>query len=150
MRVAYGIKISDMDDPYITTAEEAMDGLAQAGIPGKYLVDFIPILKYVPSWMPGADFKRKAAHWARVNTVMADRPFDHVKETLVSSALLDWSRPRVDICYTQRQGTAAPSVAATLIEALPNDNDERRAEEETVAKDVMALSYVGKIGSTLS
>jgi hypothetical protein len=36
-----------------------------------------------------------------------------------------------------------PSVAATMIEALPDDIDDRRAEEEILARDVAAVAYVG-------
>ena len=43
----------------------------------------------------------------------------------------------------QAKGTATPSVAATLIERLPDESDSRRAEEETIAKDVVAVAYAG-------
>jgi hypothetical protein len=31
-----------------------------------------------------------------------------------------------------------------MIEALPDENDERRAEEERLAQDTAAVAYVGK------
>jgi len=40
-------------------------------------------------------------------------------------------------------GTASPSVAATLIERLPDEGDPRRAEEEKIAKNVAAIAYGG-------
>lgn len=40
-------------------------------------------VKYVPSWFPGAGFKRKAAHWKEVNHRMEHRPFNAVKDALV-------------------------------------------------------------------
>jgi hypothetical protein len=88
VNIAYGINISETDDTYTEDAEEAFKGLAEAAIPGKFLVDLLPILKYVPSWMPGASFKRKAAYWRRVNADMAQKPFAYVKETFVSSIAL--------------------------------------------------------------
>jgi len=87
LSVAYGITIKDSDDPYISTAEIALNGLSDAGIPGTYWVDYLPFLKHVPSWMPGASFKRKAAYWQMVNKDMIEKPFLHVKDQLVS-----WSR----------------------------------------------------------
>lgn len=39
-------------------------------------------------------------------------------------------------------------MAAMFIEALPDKNDERRAEEETLAKDTAAVAYFGKNHST--
>ena len=58
-------------------------GIAQAGIPGAFLVDLLPILKYVPSWFPGAGFQKKAARWRKAINTMAERPFRHVQEQLV-------------------------------------------------------------------
>lgn len=42
------------------------------------------LVKYVPTWMPGAGFKAKAAHWRRVAENLTNRPFTAVKEALVS------------------------------------------------------------------
>jgi hypothetical protein len=84
MDITYGIKISDVNDPYILNAEEALSALAQGGTPGNFWVDQLPILKYVPGWMPGAGFKRKAEHWRKVNISVSEKPFQYVKESLVS------------------------------------------------------------------
>ena len=83
MKIGYGIAVRETNDPYISVAEEVLDGLTQAGVPGAFLVDLIPILKYVPSWFPGAGFQKKAARWRKANHIMAEKPFCHVKEQLV-------------------------------------------------------------------
>ena len=83
MKIGYGIAVQDSDDPYISIAEEALKGIAEAGIPGAFWVDFIPILKYVPSWFPGAGFQRKAACWREAVNTMVEKPFRHVQEQLV-------------------------------------------------------------------
>ncbi|KAF8884168.1 cytochrome P450 [Infundibulicybe gibba] len=129
MDVAYGIKVEDTNDPYITTAEEAFEGMAAAGVAGTFLVDLLPILKYVPAWMPGAGFRRKAARWNWVNHQLADKPWAAVQENI-------------------RKGGAPPSIAATLIDNLPND--ETRAEEEEVAKATVAVAYAGGSDTTVS
>ena len=59
--MTYSIKIQPYNDPYIKIAEEAVAAGAELLIPGAFLVDIIPILKYVPGWFPGAKFQRKAA-----------------------------------------------------------------------------------------
>lgn len=43
MSIVYGITVSEQNDQYISTAEEALNSLAQAGVPGSFLVDLIPI-----------------------------------------------------------------------------------------------------------
>ena len=83
MKIGYGIAVQESDDPYISIAEEALSGAAQAGIPGAFWVDFLPILKYVPSWFPGAGFQKKAARWRKAINAMANNPFLHVQEQLV-------------------------------------------------------------------
>ena len=83
MKIGYGITVQESDDPYISIAEEVLSGVAEAGIPGSFLVDFFPILKYVPSWFPGAGFQKKAARVKEVSYTMAERPFHHVQEQLV-------------------------------------------------------------------
>ena len=83
MNIAYGIEVQEFDDPYLSLAEEALNGLNQAAILGTFWVDLFPLLKYVPSWFPGAGFQKKAAHWREVNAALADKPFRHVEEQLV-------------------------------------------------------------------
>jgi hypothetical protein len=43
----------------------------------------------------------------------------------------------------QKNGKAAPSVAATVIERLPDEDDPRRPIEEKIAQNVAAMAYVG-------
>ena len=83
MKIGYGIAVQESDDPYILVAEEAARGAAEVGIPGTFWVDLIPILKYVPSWFPGAGFQRKAARLREGINTMAEKPFRYVQEQLV-------------------------------------------------------------------
>ena len=83
MKILYGIDVEESNDPYISIAEEALNGLAEAGVIGAFLVDIFSLLKYVPSWVPGAGFQKKAAHWKAANITMAEKPFHYVKEQLV-------------------------------------------------------------------
>ena len=43
----------------------------------------------------------------------------------------------------QRNGRAAPSIAATLIEQLPDEDDPQRPMEEKIAQNVAASAYIG-------
>ena len=83
MKIGYGIAVRESDDPYISIAEEALTRAAEAGIPGAFWVDWFPILKYVPSWFPGAGFQRKAERVRETSNTMAEKPFRHVQEQLV-------------------------------------------------------------------
>ena len=83
MKIGYGIGIQESDDPYISIAKVAMNGAAEAAVPGTFWVDMFPILKYVPSWFPGAGFQKKAARVREAANTMAEKPFRHVQEQLV-------------------------------------------------------------------
>ena len=55
--MTYSINTRPYNDPYVKVAEEAMEATAELLIAGAFLVDIIPILKYVPEWFPGARFQ---------------------------------------------------------------------------------------------
>ena len=42
MNISYGYQISPEDDYYVSLADRALTTLAQAGLLGTYLVDYIP------------------------------------------------------------------------------------------------------------
>lgn len=86
MEVSYGIKVQGLDDPYVKDAEQVLEGLADGGVPGRYLVDAFPFMKHIPAWFPGAGWKRKANHWRNVNRYVARKPFDLIKNQMVSTA----------------------------------------------------------------
>ena len=142
MKIGYGIAVQESDDPYISIAEEALNGISQAGIPGTFLVDFLPILKYVPSWFPGAGFQKKAAHWREVINTMAEKPFRHVQEQLVQVHFLR-AHQLLRTTILQKNQKATPSVAASLIERLPDEGDPQRSKEETIARNVTFVAYAG-------
>jgi hypothetical protein len=83
IKIGYGIAVQESDDPYISIAEEAVSGVTEAGLPGAFWVDWFPILRYVPSWFPGAGFQKKAARLKEAINTMADKPFRYVQERLV-------------------------------------------------------------------
>jgi hypothetical protein len=48
----------------------------------------ISLVKYVPEWMPGAGFKRKAKEWRTLSQAMINVPYNMVKEKFVSGLSL--------------------------------------------------------------
>lgn len=83
MSIAYGIQVKPVDDPYIEAAEKGVHGLVTAAVPGRFLVDMLPILKYVPEWVPGAGFQRRARKWKKWARAMVENPFEIAKENIV-------------------------------------------------------------------
>ena len=87
MDVAYGIDVLPENDPYIKTAEAAMGALNDASIPGAFLVDMIPLFKYVPAWVPGAGFQRKAKEGRQAIDDLIAVPYTAMKKNMVRSFL---------------------------------------------------------------
>ena len=75
MSMTYGIDIKQTDDPFIDLAEAAVESASQATAPGAFLVDMIPMLKYIPEFMPGAGFKKQARIWRKVQEDIRERPY---------------------------------------------------------------------------
>ncbi|KAF9044314.1 cytochrome P450 [Panaeolus papilionaceus] len=132
LRQSYGIVVKPyVNSVYVTAAETAVTTLSLAAIPGTFLVDLIPALKYVPQWFPGASFKKKAAQWRNELNDFIDLPFNHVKE------LVDANK-------------ALPSFVSKLLDALPSENDPSRAEQVDRAKYVPAAAYAAGADTTVS
>ncbi|KAJ7151718.1 cytochrome P450 [Mycena filopes] len=93
--IAYGFFAPDMEDPYIVDNEEAMDIIGRGMAPGAFLCDFIPILKYCPSWVP---FQREIRRAREVIHRTVYQPYKDVKEKV-------------------EHGMAPPSLARDLIAA---------------------------------
>ncbi|EKM49676.1 uncharacterized protein PHACADRAFT_265238 [Phanerochaete carnosa HHB-10118-sp] len=97
MNVTYGIDVKSADDKYIKNAQKALYAITATGNVGTYLVDSIPLLKYIPEWFPGAKFQREAREWREAAEVMSQQPIEDAKEAMA-------------------EGKAPPSVLRSLLE----------------------------------
>ncbi|KAI0076600.1 cytochrome P450 [Panus rudis PR-1116 ss-1] len=131
MRIAYGIDIVAENDPYVFIAERAIEGFAAAGNSEGYLVDFFPILKYVPAWFPGASFKRQAQIWKPYVTAMLENPFRHVKEKM-------------------RNNEYVPECVATTLLDGPFLRNAPPSWREDIIKRSLASMYAGAADTTVS
>ena len=60
-----------------------MSGISHAQVPGNFWVEFLPFLRYIPSWVPGAGFKKFIEKHTKLTKQMLDIPFDTVKREMV-------------------------------------------------------------------
>ena len=88
MRIAYGSSDPEDHKGRIADGEHLVDSFASLLVPGKLMVDLIPSLRHVPSWMPGAGWKREIARIRALAAKVANEPFDAAKEQLVSTSPL--------------------------------------------------------------
>ncbi|KAJ7187835.1 cytochrome P450 [Mycena filopes] len=128
----YGITIDGPSDQFILLSQQTHETIQHAVVPGTFLVDIFPILKYVPSWLPGAGFKRLAhlANSRRHNMVNA--PFQ------ISKAMLDES------------SHAMVPALLTDPHLLPRTGQAGRAEMEHQIKWAAASLYGAGVESSTS
>ena len=88
LKITYGYTVAESNDWYVALADAAVQPLSRAAIFGTYMVDYLPFLKYIPSWMPGAAFKREAREWRRLARDVRECPFQIVKEKMVIRATI--------------------------------------------------------------
>ncbi|KAJ7761965.1 cytochrome P450 [Mycena maculata] len=89
LRITYGYTVQSEHDPIVDLVNNAMAEFSECITPGAFLVDLLPILKYVPSWMPGAGFQRKAKVWADHVSQMLEEPFELVEKNLAQGSAQD-------------------------------------------------------------
>ncbi|KAI0788694.1 cytochrome P450 [Abortiporus biennis] len=130
MKVAYGIDVKDEDDPYIGIGEEGAAVISRTIQPGAFLVDVIPLLKYIPEWVPGATFKRLGREWSIAALNMLNTPFEAFKKFASSGDTID-------------------CVANSLVESFGKELDDPEYRE-FIIKATLASMYAGGADTTVS
>ncbi|KAJ7610063.1 cytochrome P450 [Roridomyces roridus] len=135
MSVAYGIDVLPNDDPYIDLAHKAVYTFSIAFVPGLFLVDTFHILKHIPTWFPGAGFKRQAAEWRKLSEGMLEGPFAETKRQVEAG--------------TARSSFAADSLHE-LKESQSQDSDSELYYEERHIKCAAGTMFIGGADTTVS
>ncbi|KDQ12026.1 hypothetical protein BOTBODRAFT_34885 [Botryobasidium botryosum FD-172 SS1] len=120
LAAAYGAHAADMNS--VTISEVAMGVFIRASNPNNFLVNTIPQLRYIPSWFPGAEFKRFAKEGNKKYLRMVNTPFEKVKAAMTA-------------------GTATSSIASDLLE---------ERHDEGIVKAVAGSIYLAGTHTTVS
>lgn len=149
LRMSHGyITQTDGKDPLVNLIETAAKDFYEATKPGKWFVDIFPFLKYIPSWFPGAGFKKTAAQYQKVNMDQTDLPFQFVikameertalpsfvKHALESESLNDDERYALKFCAAAMYGggldTMTGWTSTFFLMMIIHPEIQRRAQEE--------------------
>lgn len=83
LNIAYGYRnAQDGPDPLIDMSHKAMEYFGDASMPGKWMVDVFHWMQYIPDWVPGASFKRKAKLYSQAMEDSATLPLRFTQEKL--------------------------------------------------------------------
>ncbi|QRW25406.1 cytochrome P450 family protein [Rhizoctonia solani] len=99
-----------------------------AAVPANFLVNFIPWLKYVPEWFPGAQWKRNIIQWRHLKDHVKNYPYEWAKAQIAS-------------------GFAAPSIVQTLLASVEGNPKANMPEEEENLRRV-SVSLFGAAADT--
>ena len=87
MTFGYDVAVGDMSDQYVALAEQVITDVTRTLQPGGTLIDVIPILRFIPPWIPGASTQKLAAKAKEAWITYKTEPFEDVKSNLVDVPL---------------------------------------------------------------
>ncbi|KAI0333733.1 cytochrome P450 [Cubamyces sp. BRFM 1775] len=125
LKIVYGIDV-DNGDERLAISRAATEAVAEA-TPGRSIVDVFPILRHIPSWLPGASFQKQLARCKIANDRLKDELFNEVKEAI-------------------ERGEQRQCIAAELLER--GRGLESSPDEEQVMKHVCAVAVLGSADTT--
>ncbi|KAJ3506940.1 hypothetical protein NLJ89_g6580 [Agrocybe chaxingu] len=82
MKVAFGYSIASPEDLFIKVAEETSKISGWAMAPGRWLVDYYPIMRHIPSFIPGTQWKRQGLAWRERLNYLSEVPHNWVKQQM--------------------------------------------------------------------
>jgi len=100
-------------------------------VPGKFLVETYPFLRYLPSWVPGCGFLKYAENGTKLTREMQSVPFEAAKESM-------------------RMGQGSESLVAEHLGDTDHIGGLRGQEREDVLRHVATTSYAGGVDTTVS
>ncbi|KAF7346377.1 O-methylsterigmatocystin oxidoreductase [Mycena sanguinolenta] len=127
MATVYGYDVQPSNDRFVALSENAVKKLSDSFFPGAVVVNTFPILRYLPSWMPGTGFQRYATDCQEVTKEMRQVPFNFAKDNMHDDG-------------------DSKTVVARLIEA----NKARGRYDEAAIQNVAATAYAAGSDTTVS
>lgn len=79
--------IVDIQDKYVQVAFDTVSAIALSSLPGNFWVEFFPIFRYLPHWVPGTSFKNFIDKYRPAISKMLNDPFDRMKEEMVMTRI---------------------------------------------------------------
>ncbi|KAL0957041.1 hypothetical protein HGRIS_003141 [Hohenbuehelia grisea] len=120
LSLVYDYDVKRADDEFVTLAEKALNALEdKAMYPGVLAVHGLQFLEYLPSWFPGASYKRAVDAKIALSKKVREMPLKILKDKLAAS-------------------TANPCLGASLLERYQDD-------DETMVQDIAAVAYLGTL-----
>jgi hypothetical protein len=155
LQVLYGYQAHSNQDELLSLASETIDILANRVVSsiGIWPVDIIPARKpasqihlrdiyaiyavrHIPTWFPGAAFKRNALKWKAKLEDFVNKPYDFTKKNMVMPFS---SCNSTNLIFTMDKETdSTPSFCSTILEDSGDVDDETELDIKWVANSMYA------------
>ncbi|RPD62685.1 cytochrome P450 [Lentinus tigrinus ALCF2SS1-7] len=130
VKIIYGFDVAEKNDKCVMMMEKALEG-GEAFVPGKYYVEFLPFLRHIPGWVPGAGFQKDFARWRNAAQWVRNAMVEKTQEGMTD-------------------GSTSQSVVAQLIGRIDEKDSTKASEELDIVKNVALTSYEGGADTTYS
>nr|VWP01254.1 GPN-loop GTPase 3 [Ganoderma boninense] len=148
MEISHGHRVTSRDDPFVHRANAFADNFAEASLPNNHVVDWLPFLAHLPSWLPGMGFKEKARRFKEQYFSLADEGHRMVKDdidkgvarpSLTYKALVEGKSgeiPEDVIAFTATQvytggaDTTVSTLSSFILFMVKNSDAQKKAQEE--------------------
>ncbi|KAL5478382.1 hypothetical protein ACEPAI_2566 [Sanghuangporus weigelae] len=122
IKIAYGYEISE-NDPAVDVLDTGIRSVSDAL--AFYLVNAVPVLRYLPAWFPGAHFQKVVKEGHEIANAMYSEPYNEARKRMAD-------------------GTATPSMLSKLTELYG------RGDNETFIVQTVAVAFGAGGDTTVS
>ena len=138
LSLAYGIRVLSKNDPFITLSERVSESLQSLSNPRTFLVDSIPLFKYILEYLPGA--KRMAWERRLLAARLREAPFAAAQKDIVGVSFY-LPTAVLTVFRSQANGVATPSFVSCCLENLVQSQDDKSGYE--IIKDTAGVFFLG-------
>ncbi|KAH7335709.1 cytochrome P450 [Rhizoctonia solani] len=124
LQLAFGYQPQGVQDPFFANNRQAVENAATAGMYSNFLVNIIPALSNLPTWLPGMDWKKTAVQYRTQKEQALKGPYE-------------WTKAQV------AAGTAKPSILGSLLQEHPLTSHMSPEEKESNLKELAFIIYAG-------
>ncbi|KAI6025694.1 cytochrome P450 [Pisolithus orientalis] len=138
MAITYGYDVAPKDDPFVTNVAHLVELITNILTAERaMLLNAIPLLAYIPSWLPGGRIKKRAAESRALARTVLDDPVKYLR---------DFKHQTLNI--SQAAGTPTTSIVGDLFEM--EIGKEFASSKDELIKGVAATVFLGELTQTSS
>ncbi|KAK0421452.1 cytochrome P450 [Armillaria borealis] len=133
MKTVYGYDVSPNCDQFVGLVDRAAESVRITGNVGTFLVDYIPILQYLPHerWFPGTQFMSLADAWKKDVEAMQEEPFIYTSQSVDN-------------------GVAPPSLVFVNLAKMKNIEVSERKTHLEVIRNTASVAFSAGADTTVS